>query len=111
MCGDSLHVTELRLHYENMRGKVQMIYIDPPYGIRYDSNFQQRVDTTANEGKGCSRRCMTIKAFRDIPGLWGRTHTFPTYKSGYICAASCFPKREAFSFRSAKITYTLFEHC
>ena len=36
ICGDSLHVMESLLHYENLRGKVQMIYIDPPYGINYD---------------------------------------------------------------------------
>jgi hypothetical protein len=51
ICGDSLHVMESLLHYENMRGKVQMIYIDPPYGIKYDSNFQQRVDSTKNDEK------------------------------------------------------------
>ena len=39
ICGDSLHVMESLLHYENLRGKVQMIYVDPPYGIKYDSNF------------------------------------------------------------------------
>ena len=51
ICGDSLHVMESLLHYENLRGKVQMIYIDPPYGIKYDSNFQQRVDSTKNDEK------------------------------------------------------------
>jgi adenine-specific DNA-methyltransferase len=40
ICGDSLHVMESLLHYENLRGKVKMIYLDPPYGIKYDSNFQ-----------------------------------------------------------------------
>ena len=45
ICGDSLHVMESLLHYENLRGKVQMIYIDPPYGISYNANFQQRVDS------------------------------------------------------------------
>src|SRR5205085_8922453 len=34
ICGDSLHVMESLIHYEGLRGKVQMIYIDPPYGIR-----------------------------------------------------------------------------
>ena len=56
ICGDSLHVMESLLHYENLRGKVQMIYIDPPYGIKYDSNFQQRVDSTKNDEKDASRR-------------------------------------------------------
>ena len=57
ICGDSLHVMESLLHYENLRGKVQMIYIDPPYGIKYDSNFQQRVDSTEERGEGSGRRC------------------------------------------------------
>jgi hypothetical protein len=38
ICGDSLLVMESLLHYEGMRGKVQMVYMDPPYGIAYDSN-------------------------------------------------------------------------
>ena len=42
ICGDSLHVMESLLHYEGMRGKVQMIYIDPPYGIKYDSNLDRK---------------------------------------------------------------------
>src|SRR5215472_1907132 len=48
ICGDSLQVMESLLHYENLRGKVQMIFIDPPYGVDYNSNFQQRVDSTKN---------------------------------------------------------------
>ena len=46
ICGDSLHVMESLLHYEGLHEKVQMIYIDPPYGIKYDSNFQQRINST-----------------------------------------------------------------
>jgi len=69
ICGDSLHVMESLLHYENLRGKVQMIYIDPPYGIKYDSNFQQRVDSTKNDQKDAADDVLTIKAFRDTWGL------------------------------------------
>ena len=65
ICGDSLHVMESLLHYEDLRGKVQMIYIDPPYGIRYNSNFQQRVDSTRNDEKDTADDVLTIKAFRD----------------------------------------------
>ena len=65
ICGDSLHVMESLLHYENMRGKVQMIYIDPPYGIKYNSNFQQRVDSIKNDKKDAADDVLTIKAFRD----------------------------------------------
>lgn len=69
ICGDSLHVMESLLHYENLRGKVQMIYFDPPYGIKYDSNFQQRVDSTKNDEKDAADDVLTIKAFRDT---WSR---------------------------------------
>src|SRR5262245_25536994 len=65
ICGDSLQVMESLLHYENLRGKVQMIYIDPPYGIKYDSNFQQRVDSTKNDEGDQADDVLTIKAFRD----------------------------------------------
>ncbi|MCL6547144.1 MAG: hypothetical protein K6T61_18175, partial [Bryobacteraceae bacterium] len=40
IAGDSLLVMNSLLEKEGMAGKVQMIYIDPPYGIRYGSNFQ-----------------------------------------------------------------------
>ena len=42
--GDSLLVMNSLLVKEGMAGKVQMIYIDPPYGIKYASNFQPRID-------------------------------------------------------------------
>ncbi len=44
ICGDSLPVMDSLLEYEGLCGRVQMIYIDPPYGIKYDANFQQRID-------------------------------------------------------------------
>ena len=65
ICGDSLHVMESLLHYEGLREKVQMIYIDPPYGIKYDSNFQQRVSSTKNDESSKIDDILTIKAFRD----------------------------------------------
>lgn len=65
ICGDSLEVMESLIHYENLRGKVQMIYVDPPYGISYDSNFQQRIDTSRNAEKDRGDDVLTIKAYRD----------------------------------------------
>ena len=38
--GDSLVVMNSLLHFENLGGQVQMIYVDPPYGIKFGSNFQ-----------------------------------------------------------------------
>lgn len=85
ICGDSLQVVESLLHYENMRGKVQMIYIDPPYGIKYDSNFQQRVDSTKNDDKDQADDVLTIKAFRDTWTLG--VHSYLSYLAErlYLC--------------------------
>jgi adenine-specific DNA-methyltransferase len=85
ICGDSLHVMESLLHYENLRGKVQMIYIDPPYGIKYDSNFQQRVDLTKNDKNDQADDVLTIKAFRDTWALG--VHSWMSYLEErlYLC--------------------------
>jgi adenine-specific DNA-methyltransferase len=85
ICGDSLHVMESLLHYENLRGKVQVIYIDPPYGIKYDSNFQQRVDSTKNDEQDQADDVLTIKAFRDTWALG--IHTYLSYlrERLYLC--------------------------
>jgi len=85
ICGDSLHVMESLIHYENLRGKVQMIYIDPPYGIKYDSNFQQRVDSTKNDEKDAADDVLTIKAFRDTWALG--IHSYLSYlrERLYLC--------------------------
>ncbi len=47
IAGDSLLVMNSLLKKEGMAGKVQMVYIDPPYGIKYNSNFQPFVDDTS----------------------------------------------------------------
>jgi adenine-specific DNA-methyltransferase len=66
--GDSLQVMASLAEKENLRGKVQMIYLDPPYGISFGSNWQ--VTTRANrvaDGKleDVTREVEQIKAFRD----------------------------------------------
>ena len=85
ICGDSLHVMESLLHYEGLRGKVQMIYIDPPYGIKYNSNFQQRVDSTKNDEKDAADDVLTIKAFRDTWAMG--IHSYLSYLEArlYLC--------------------------
>lgn len=77
ICGDSLHVMESLLHYESMRGQVQMIFIDPPYGVKYDSNFQQRVDSADNADEDGGDDVLTIKAFRDTWSLG--VHSYLSY--------------------------------
>ena len=66
--GDSLLVMNSLLEKEGMAGKVQMVYIDPPYGIRYGSNFQPFIDKRdVKDGKDedLTQEPETIKAFRD----------------------------------------------
>lgn len=85
ICGDSLQVIESLIYYEGMKGRVQMIYIDPPYGISYDSNFQQRVDTTRNDVGDKSDDVLTIKAYRDTWTLG--IHSYLSYLTErlYLC--------------------------
>ena len=66
--GDSLLVMNSLLEKEGMAGKVQMIYIDPPYGIRYGSNFQPFVnkrDVKDRRDEDLTQEPETIRAFRD----------------------------------------------
>jgi len=65
VCGDSMAVMESLIAYEGLTGRVQMMYVDPPYGIKYDANFQQRIDTAENDQKDQADDVVTIKAFRD----------------------------------------------
>jgi len=59
------------LEKEGMAGKVQMVYIDPPYGIDYASNFQPFVDkrTVKERDEDLSQEPETIRAFRDTWSL------------------------------------------
>ena len=66
--GDSLQVMASLAEREGLRGKVQCIYIDPPYGIRFNSNFQW--STTSRDVKDgnlghLTREPEQVKAFRD----------------------------------------------
>jgi len=66
--GDSLLVMTSLLEREGLAGKVQMIYIDPPYGIKYQSNWQRRMqeqDVKDGIDKYLSVEPEQIKAFRD----------------------------------------------
>ena len=68
IAGDSLLVMNSLLEKEGMAGKVQMVYIDPPYGIRYGSNFQPFVnkrDVTDGKDEDLTQEPETIRAFRD----------------------------------------------
>lgn len=66
--GDSLQVMNSLLVKEGMAGQVQMVYIDPPYGIKYGSNFQPFVgkrDVKDKSDADLTQEPEMIKAFRD----------------------------------------------
>ena len=68
IAGDSLIIMNSLLEKEGMAGQVQMVYIDPPYGIKYGSNFQPFVDKRDVKDKkdeDLSQEPEMIKAFRD----------------------------------------------
>lgn len=80
IAGDSLLVMNSLLKKEAMTGKVQMIYIDPPYGIRYGSNFQPFIDkrdVKDGSDEDLTQEPEMIKAFRDTWELG--IHSYLTY--------------------------------
>jgi adenine-specific DNA-methyltransferase len=78
--GDSLHVMASLAERESLRGQVQCIYFDPPYGIKFNSNFQW--STTSRDVKDgkldqITREPEQVKAFRDT---WrDGIHSYLTY--------------------------------
>jgi adenine-specific DNA-methyltransferase len=78
--GDSLAVMNSLLHYEGLGGQVQMIYIDPPYGVKFGSNFQPFVrkrDVSHNDDEDMTREPEMVKAYRDTWELG--LHSYLTY--------------------------------
>jgi adenine-specific DNA-methyltransferase len=66
--GDSLQVMASLAEREGLRGQVQMIYIDPPYGIKFNSNFQwSTTNTDVKDGniEQITRQSEQVKAYRD----------------------------------------------
>lgn len=69
-----------RLEYEGLDGQVQMIYMDPPYGMKFGSNFQPFVrtrDVKHNEDEDLTREPEMVKAYRDTWELG--LHSYLTY--------------------------------
>ena len=78
--GDSLQAMASLAEREGLRGKVQCIYIDPPYGIKFNSNFQwSTTSRDVKDGKAdhITREPEQVKAFRDT---WrDGIHSYLTY--------------------------------
>lgn len=85
VAGDNLLVMNSLLQKENLAGQVQMIYLDPPYGIKYGSNFQPFVkkekgdarQVTDRKDEDLTQEPEMIKAFRDTWELG--IHSYLTY--------------------------------
>jgi len=78
--GDSLSVMNSLLEFEGMAGQVQMIYIDPPYGVKFGSNFQPFVrkrDVKHGGDEDMTREPEMVKAYRDTWELG--LHSYLTY--------------------------------
>src|SRR5438034_7139620 len=86
--GDSLQVMASLAEREGLRGQVQCIYVDPPYGIRFNSNFQW--STTSRDVKDGNTEHITrepeqVKAFRDT---WrDGIHSYLTYLRNRLTVA------------------------
>ncbi|KAA0225180.1 site-specific DNA-methyltransferase [candidate division KSB1 bacterium] len=79
--GDSLSVMNSLLQYEGMAGQVQMIYLDPPYGVKFGSNFQPFIrpkrEIRHNNDEDMTREPEMVKAYRDT---WEQgVHSYLTY--------------------------------
>jgi adenine-specific DNA-methyltransferase len=78
--GDSLVVMNSLLQYEGLGGQVQMIYMDPPYGVKFGSNFQPFVrkrDVSHNDDEDMTREPEMVQAYRDTWELG--LHSYLTY--------------------------------
>jgi adenine-specific DNA-methyltransferase len=86
--GDSLQVMASLAEREGLRGKVQCIYVDPPYGIKFNSNFQwSTTSRDVKDGKAdhITREPEQVKAFRDT---WrDGIHSYLTYLRDRLSAA------------------------
>jgi adenine-specific DNA-methyltransferase len=86
--GDSLQVMASLTARESLKGKVQMIYIDPPYGIRFKSNWQRstnKLDVKDGKLEDASFEAEQIKAFRDTWELG--IHSYLSYLRDRLAVA------------------------
>jgi adenine-specific DNA-methyltransferase len=102
--GDSLQVMNSLLEYEGLGGQVQMIYFDPPYGVKYGSNFQpfvRRRKVDHGKDEEMSREPEMVRAYRDTWEL-GR-HSYLSYLRAprKISAFQCFCGHEKAANRAA----------
>ncbi|MDN3264474.1 site-specific DNA-methyltransferase [Streptomyces sp. CSDS2] len=86
--GDSLQVMASLAERENLRGKVQMVYIDPPYGIKFGSNWQVSArsrDVKDGNLSSATREVEQLRAFRDTWELG--IHSYLSYLRDRLLAS------------------------
>jgi len=86
--GDSLLVMASLAEKEGLKGKVQMIYLDPPYGIKFGSNWQvstRKRDVKDGKAEDATRQPEQVRAFRDTWKLGG--HSYLAYLRDRLVAA------------------------
>lgn len=85
--GDALQVMSSLATRERLAGKVQMIYIDPPYGIKFGSNFQPEVGNRSVSDKEAdlTREPETVRAYRDTWQLG--VHSYLSYLRARLAVA------------------------
>ena len=86
--GDSLIVMNSLLARERMAGKVQAVYMDPPYGVKYNSNFQPRIgdtDVKDRSDEDLTREPEMIQAYRDTWELG--VHSYLTHMRDRLTVA------------------------
>ena len=88
MLGDSLVAMNSLLRYESLGGQVQMIYMDPPYGVKFGSNWQvstRKRDVKDGKAEDATRQPEQIRAFRDTWKLG--IHSYLAYLRDRLTAA------------------------
>lgn len=78
--GDSLQVMNSLLEFEGLGGQVQMVYMDPPYGVKFGSNFQpfiRKMKADHGQDIGMTREPEMVRAYRDTWELG--LHSYLTY--------------------------------
>jgi adenine-specific DNA-methyltransferase len=86
--GDSLHVMASLAEKEGLKGQVQMIYIDPPYGIKFGSNWQvstRKRDVKDGKVEDATRQPEQVRAFRDTWELG--IHSYLSYLRDRLAGA------------------------
>ena len=97
--GDNLTVMNSLIHLEKMAGQVQMIYMDPPYGVKFGSNFQPFVrerDVKHGDDDDMTREPEMVQAFRDTWELGSHSYLAFLHDRLLLCRELLHPSGSIF---------------